>query len=136
MPRTQLIFCLLTLTAIGAAAGRARAAAPEPTRVLRTIDFEERQLGNNEDLPMHWVKVAGKGLPHYVNGLLAADRAHSGQYSFRFDLNGGSLIYRYDPTQIAVHPGAHYLVDCFVQTTILPHARARLTAYFTNIDGE
>src|ERR1700690_4398467 len=111
-------------------AATALAQGPQPNRVLKLIDFEERQLGNNEDLPMHWVKISGSGLPHYVNGVLATDRAHSGQYSFRFDLNGGSLVYRYDPTQISILAGARYRIECYCQTTVLPNARARLTAYF------
>src|SRR5690242_17952200 len=83
---------------------------------------------------MNWSKVTGANLPHYVNGRLATDRAHGGRYSFRFDLNGGSLIYRYDPGQIKVMRGAHYKVETFVQTTPLPRARARLTAYLTDAD--
>ena len=46
---------------------------PPPARGLKIIDFEERKLGNNEDLPMHWVKISGPGLPHYVNGYLSND---------------------------------------------------------------
>lgn len=84
---------------------------------------------------MHWSKVEGTGLPHYVNGKLTNDRAHSGEYSFRFDLNGGSLIYRYDSAQFKVQPGAHYRVEGFVQTTALENARARITAYFNDQDG-
>jgi hypothetical protein len=116
----------------------ATAALAQPAgvdRTLRTIDFEERRLGNVEELPMHWLKLEGTGFPHYVNGRLSTDRAHSGQYSFRFDLNGGSLLYRYAAGQIRVYPGAHYRVECKVQTTVLPNARARLSAYFTDLDG-
>ena len=83
----------------------------EVKRVLRTFDFEERRLGNKEDLPMHWAKVEGKGLPHYVNGRLATDAARSGTHSFRFDLNGGGLAYRYGPGRIRVQAGAHYRVE-------------------------
>jgi len=104
-------------------------------RVLRTFDFEERRLGNAEDLPMNWNKVEGTGLPHYVNGRLATDRARSGKYSFRFDLNGGSLIYRYDAGRIKVQPGAHYRLEGYVRTTVLPNARARISAYLVDIDG-
>src|ERR1700735_1072339 len=89
----------------------ASAAPRGVTRVLRTFDFEERRLGNAEDLPMHWVKVEGPGLPHYVNGQLSSDRARSGKYSFRFDLNGGSLVYRYEQGRIRAHAGAHYRVE-------------------------
>ena len=81
------------------------AAGPvDVSRVLKSLDFEERRLGNREDLPMHWLKVDGPGLPNYVNGKLANDSAHSGEWSFRFDLNGGSLIYRYDPKEVPIHP--------------------------------
>src|SRR4051812_34964854 len=104
-------------------------------RVLRTFDFEERRLGNVEDLPMHWVKVTGPGLPHYVNGRLATDLARNGQYSFRYDLNGGGLVYRYGPNQVKVTNGAHYRIEGYCRTTVLPHARARITAYFTDLDG-
>jgi hypothetical protein len=124
------LFIFIALLPFLAAAGPV-----DVSRVLKSIDFEERRLGNHEDLPMHWLKVEGPGLPNYVNGKLSDDSAHSGQWSFRFDLNGGSLIYRYDPREVPIHLGAHYHVGCFVQTTVLPHARARLTAYFTDQDG-
>ena len=104
------------------------------TRVLRSIDFEERRLGNNEDTPMHWAKVEGPGFPHYVNARLSNDRARNGEYSFRFDLNGGSLVYRYDPKQIKVNAGASYRMEAWVRTTVLEHARARMTAYLTDVD--
>jgi hypothetical protein len=109
--------------------------AAEISRVLRTFDFEERELGNEESLPMQWTKVQGEGLPHYVNGQLATDRHRSGRYSFRFDLNGGSLIYRYGGTLIPAQRGAHYQIDAYCQTTPLPHARARLIAYLVDLDG-
>ncbi len=110
------------------------ACAADAARVLRVIDFEERQLGNAEDLPMHWSKLQGPNLPHYVNGRLTTTRHRSGDYSFQFDLNGGGLIYRYDPRQLKVQPRTHYHVETFVQTTVMPNARARLTAYFTDQD--
>jgi hypothetical protein len=109
--------------------------AVEVSRVLKTFDFEERRLGNDEELPMSWVKVKGPGLPHYVNGRLATDSVHGGRYSFRFDLNGGGLIYRYAPGLIKVQHGAHYRVEGFTRTTVLPNARARMTAYFADVDG-
>lgn len=129
MRRTGIVFLLVVIWPLLAAR------AAQVSRVLRTIDFEERAMGNDEPLPMHWTKERGPTLPFYVNGRLTTDRAHSGKYSFRFDLNGGSLIYRYDPGQIKVMVGAHYRVDCYVATTPMPRARARLTAYLTDIDG-
>lgn len=132
MTRNSLLLAAI-LCATGAVTARAQPA--EVSRVLSTFDFEERRLGNAEDLPMYWAKVEGPGFPHYVNARLTTDRARSGKYSFRFDLNGGSLLYRYPAERIRVRPGSHYLVEGMCQTTPMPVARARLTAYFTDLDG-
>lgn len=129
MKRTGTLIFLLCCILSGSARG------VDVSRVLKTFDFEERSLGNDESLPMHWIKLTGQGLPHYVNGQLSTDRHRSGNYSFRFDLNGGSLIYRYGAGLISVQRGAHYHVDGYCQTTPMPHARARITAYFVDIDG-
>lgn len=107
----------------------------EVSRILKTFDFEERRLGNQGDLPIGWTKVTGPGLPHYVNGKLANDRHRSGDYSFRFDLNGGGLVYRYPARLIKVQRGARYRIEAYCQTSPLPNARARLTAYFVDADG-
>jgi len=123
-----IIFCVIL-------GGPVRAETPAASRILRTFDFEERRLGNPEDLPMHWTKVEGPGMPHYVNGRLATDRRRTGEHSFRFDLNGGSLVYRHDAGRIKVLPGAHYRVEGYVQTAPLAQARARLSAYFVDADG-
>jgi hypothetical protein len=131
MPRRLLPILAL----LAAATTLCRAQPAEVSRVLRTFDFEERRLGNAEDLPMNWTKVEGPGLPHYVNGRLTTDRARSGQYSFRFDLNGGSLVYRYDAGRIKVQQGAHYRIEGYAQTTALANARARITAYLVDLDG-
>src|SRR3954470_7290499 len=126
------VLAILVLIVVGVAS---HAQPAEVNRILRTFDFEERRLGNAEDIPMNWSKVEGPGLPHYVNARLTTDRARSGKYSFRFDLNGGSLVYRYDARRINVQAGAHYRVEGYVQTTPLPNARARMTAYFADADG-
>lgn len=128
----NLLALALCLTA---AASRAAAAPEEVRRVVRTFDFEERRLGNPEELPMHWSKVEGPGMPHYVNGRLTTDLAHSGQYSFRLDLDGGSVAYRYASNRIRVLTGAHYRIEAMVRTTVLPNARARLSAYLADLDG-
>jgi hypothetical protein len=105
------------------------------SRLLRFFDFDERKLGNPEELPMNWSKVVGPGLPHYVNGRLVPDMGRSSGFSFRFDLNGGSLIYRYDTGQIVAKKGAKYRVETFVKTTALENARARVSAFFVDQDN-
>ncbi len=107
----------------------------DQARVLKRFDFEERDRGNVEDIPMDWVKIEGPGMPHYVNGQLSTAAAVSGKYAFRFDLNGGSVLYRYPSGRIKVYPHANYKVSVRVRTDRLANARAQLTAYFTNVDG-
>lgn len=99
-------------------------------RLLQFFDFDERRLGNREDLPMHWSKVEGPGLPHYVNGRLVRDMGRSSGCSFRFDLNGGSLVYRTDPTLLPVTRGGRYRVQTYVKTTQFENARARISVTF------
>ncbi|MDB5301859.1 MAG: hypothetical protein JWO87_3522, partial [Phycisphaerales bacterium] len=60
MRRFPFFFAVLVLP------GLLHAAPAAVSRVLRTFDFEERRLGNAEELPMNWLKVEGIGLPHYV----------------------------------------------------------------------
>lgn len=128
-------FCTCILAVLIVPIATIRAQPAELSRTLKRFDFEERRLGNVEDIPMHWVKVQGDGLPHYVNGHLTADSAHSGSYSFRLDLNGGGLIYRYPSGRIPIQPHAHYRVECFVRMPALAHARAMIRAYFSDRDG-
>lgn len=107
----------------------------EVSRTLKSFDFEERKLGNVSDLPMGWTKVSGPGLPHYLTGHLATDRKHGGEYSFRYDLDGGGIVYRYGPGTLKAQLGARYRVQGFCQTTTLPNARCRITAFFADADG-
>ncbi len=110
----------------------ARVHAAQVTRLIKVIDFEERRLGNDEAVPMHFSQVQGPDLPHYLSGTITGERANSGKYSFRFDLDGGSLVYRYDAEQLPVSAGAHYRIDAMVSTTALEHARARISAGFAD----
>src|SRR4051812_24536976 len=115
LPMKHLPFFILPALLMAFAAAHVAAAPEEVKRVVRTFDFEERRLGNVEELPMHWAKVEGPGMPHYVNGRLSTDLAHSGQYSFRLDLNGGSVAYRYAANRIRVLAGAHYRIEALVR---------------------
>ncbi len=107
-----------------------------PDRVVKSFDFEEREAGNAEELPADWVKLEGSGFPHYVNGHLASDQAYRGKYSFRFDLHGGNLTYRYPTGKIPVSPFACYRISTMVKSAPMQHARSRLSGYFVNPHGK
>ena len=129
--RTMRIVLYIVVAMSWCAAAMAQPA--DVSRVLRTIDFEERRLGNNEDLPMHWLKVEGDGLPAYVNGKLTNDRAHGGTWSFRLDLDGGCLSIVTIPTKSRCNPAA--TIGWRPGHRPPPWLTARrITAYFTDRD--
>ncbi len=111
-------------------------AEPVTGRVLHVFDFEERDDGNYEDTPMHFARVTGMGMPHWVRGRLTTDAAHTGEHSFRLDLNGGSALYRLSSEVLPVSPGANYRVSGQIHTTALEFARARITAYCVDAQGQ
>ena len=102
---------------------------------VRVFDFEERDDGNFEELPMHFARVAGPGMPHWVRGRISPDAARGGDYSFKLELDGGSLLYRLNGGVLPAAPGASYRVGGFVKSTPLRHARPRLAAYLADRDG-
>ncbi len=109
--------------------------ASNAERVVRGFDFEERPRGNLEDIPIGWEKVEGPGLPHYVNGRFDSTTAAEGRFSYRMDLNGGSVVYRYPSGVIPVFHDALYRLSVRVKTTQLEYARATLTAWLADEAG-
>ena len=132
MGRAFVVLSLMLLTC-----GLARGGEPVESvggRVVRHFDFEERDEGNYEPLPMGWSRVVGPGLPHYCRGRLVADLA-AGGHSFNLVVDGGSVMYRLDAGTLAAVPGARYRVRGLARTTPLAHARARLGAYLVDANG-
>jgi hypothetical protein len=112
---------------------------------VATFDFEERALGNFESVPMYWSKLVGRGYPAYATGRFDTTVFRSATTSFRLDIDGGSVAYRFTPPpatfgkgpgRIAVTPDGDYVILAFVKTTPLAHARADLTAWFADASGK
>lgn len=99
-------------------------------RVPKYFDFDERPLGNLEDVPMYWEKVTGQGFPHYVNGGFDFETGYPEPPSFALRLDGGSVGYRFLSRKIPVVRFNDYMVMAFVRTSGLTHARAYLSAWF------
>jgi hypothetical protein len=129
--------------AVGPAQGQATATAQggeklPGSRVIKTFDFEEVALGNFESVPMYWAKVVGKGYPEYSVGAFDHSRFRSSNTSFMLKTDGGSVAYRFTPPaakRIPVHPNADYYVIAFVRTNQLKYARADITAWLADEEG-
>lgn len=103
-------------------------------RVVKAFDFNERPLGNLEELPMHWEKVTATGFPHYVNGELDETEGRPAP-CFRLTLDGGNLGYRYIAQKIPAFPGSDHKIIAYVKTVGLRHARGYLEAFYMDRFG-
>ncbi len=127
-----------------------------PRRQVARFDFEERALGNFEDLPMHWYilgrdarsseaafmakplhdqLVHAVGYPLHTKVSFDKSQAVSSQHSLLLQLNGGNVGAFVEVGTIPATPGSDYLVSAKVRTTDLKWARARLVAYFIDAEG-
>jgi len=121
-------------------------AAPKPSsspdvstsfakRVVKTFDFNEKQLGNLEDIPMDWEKVTLSGFPHYVNGQFD-DLVGNPKPSFKLPLNGGNIGYVFSERVIPAFPGSDHKIFAYVKTQNLRYARGYMQAFYMDRFGK
>jgi hypothetical protein len=153
----RLLLAVAALTA-WAPPGDCRAmaadASPQP-RLVHRFDFEERQLGNFEDLPRHWNPIGRKtqnpdafrtvplhsemeavsGYPAFSKVGFDTSQKVSGEYSFYLGLDGGNTGAFLEAGTVPAVPGSDYRVAAMVRTTPLRYAQAVVTVYFINREG-
>ncbi len=105
-------------------------------RQVKVFDFDERPLGNFEETPMHWTQFEGPGLPSYSEGAFDYDIGHEAPPSFRFWVRGGSIGYEYAHTDLVIFPDSDYLIEGFIRTGNLEHARAFMACYLVDRFGQ
>lgn len=107
------------------------------TRVIRHFDFEEAQTARVR-FPLHFKRTIAedRGFPRFGELALANDAAFSGDWSFRFDLVGGSLSAGIPTGVMPVLPLADYAVSTKVRTHGLRYAGARLIAWLCDAAGD
>lgn len=111
----------------------------DPTKLYRLVklfDFDERPLGNFEDVPMYWHRLGGDGLPLYSDGRFDDAVGHRAAPSFRFNLCGGNIVYEYAHADLEISPESDYLIEGFVRATGLVHARAFIACFLVDEAGE
>ncbi len=124
-------------------------------RLVEHFDFDERDDGNFEKLPMAWYVVgrdalnsdpafqrqpihqqltASLGYPRHNPVHFDDAQQTSGRESLYMGLDGGNSGVFLEVGAVPAVPTSDYLVTVRVRTTTLEHARACFTAYF--IDGK
>jgi hypothetical protein len=101
-----------------------------PRHVLKRFDFDERGLGNVEDVPMYWLQRIGANLPHYNIGTFDRSVGHDAPPSFRLTAITESVAFTYSKNDIPVEPGNRYLVSGWIRSEGLRKSRALLTAAY------
>jgi hypothetical protein len=130
---------LCAAAAVGTLHAQVKNDSPRPTQVFELIkrfDFDERPLGNYEDVPMYWQQLEGDGLPPYSRGRFDDNFGHAAPPSFRFDLQGGSIAYEYVHTDMTIQPGADHMLAGYIRAAGLEHSRAFVQAYLVDRFGQ
>lgn len=104
-------------------------------RKVKVFDFDERPLGNWEDTPMYWRRLAGEGLPAYSRGHFDDDFGHNAPPSFVMDVQGGSVAYEYQHTDLAISPKSDYVIEGYIRAEGLEYARALITCHLLDSAG-
>lgn len=105
-------------------------------RIVKTFDFDEHGAGNLDEIPMMWEKHEAVGFPDYALGKFDRIVGHDSPPSFYLDLNGNNCAYSYAGLDIAAEPNSDYRIVAYVMPDRLNHARAFISAYFLDANGE
>jgi hypothetical protein len=127
-----------------------------PQRRVAHFDFEERDDGNYEALPMGWHAIGRPALvvdPNFHRQPMHAEmatrpgfpafnevrfdrgRSASGEHSLLLGIDGGQAGAFLENGSIVVVPGADYLITARVSTAGLDRASARLGVFFIDAVG-
>ncbi len=104
-------------------------------RIVKHFDFDEKPLENYTNLPMLWRPHRAELFPLHNEGRFDEQIGRAGQPSFRMEINGGSVAYRYEGNDIAVRTNSDYLVVAWARAGDLGSARAYVTACFLDRKG-
>lgn len=153
----SLLRALLLLAILGGwSAASIDAAAFTQQRLVQQYDFDERDAGNFEKLPMAWYVIGREslnpdahfnqvplhetllrrgGYPHYNTVGFDTRQKTSGRESLYLDLRGGNVGAFLEVGALPAVPNSDYQLTVNVRTTNLKFARARFTAYFIDPEG-
>lgn len=135
---------------------QASSAVPPGWRLVHAFDFEERELGNVDTMPMYWYAIGQEadttnpnfnrqplhreltsvsGYPRYSELGFDHRVATSGQTSFRLGVRGGSAGAFLEVGAVPAVPLSDYHITANVLISQLQHARVRLSAYLVDDQG-
>lgn len=134
--RIRLLWTAACVVGALAGPGRADESAAERLsnqRVVKTFDFNEPE--NYEPIPMHWERISKFGFPDFAEGSFDRTVGASSSPSFRLESRGANIAFTYDGEDIPAKLGSDYEIHASVRTRGAKHARAYLSAFYTDRYG-
>ena len=138
-----VLAALLVAPAVQAQAPPSRVEAVEPPldplrstrRIVHQFDFDERDAGNLEEVPMFWGPIRTDGFPRFTQGAFDFDTGHTAPPSFHLKSTGRSVAYLYSGPATRVRTNSDYRIVGYVRPDNLLHARACLSAHYLDRVG-
>ncbi len=108
------------------------------SRIVHEFTFMEPD--NLNDIPKYWVRFPDLTepdpvFPRYTEGFFDRDIGHLAPPSFYLEHKGHCVAFRYVGPAARIKPG-DYLVTGWVKPDRIQHARATISAYYLNWEGE
>ncbi len=107
-----------------------------PHRLVHHFDFNEREAGNLENLPMFWEAIRPEGFPRFAEGSFDEQFGLTDSVSFHLKSEGRNVAYSYVGPDTRVQPNTSYLVEAHIRPDKLEHARAWMSAHFLDEDRQ
>lgn len=106
-----------------------------PRRIIHVFDFNERERGNLEDIPMYWTPIRQPGFPHFARGRIDERIGNDAPPSFNLCASGRNVGYRYAGPHTPVRFANVYRVTARIRPRQLIHARACVEACYLDSHG-
>ena len=109
---------------------------PNSDRIVHRFDFNERGMGNLDDVPMYWLPLRPEGFPGFADGSFDFEVGATAPPSFYLNCNGRNVAYQYVGADLPVRANSEYRIAFALKPHNLRHARACVSAYFVDKQGD
>lgn len=104
--------------------------------LLHQFDFNERDQGNLEDVPMFWEPLYLQGFSRHAMGRFDLGLGHEDRSSFHLSLAGSNVTYVYVGQSMRVQAFNRYVVKGFIRPDHLEYSRAFIAACFLDFRAQ
>ena len=105
-------------------------------RVVHHYDFDERAVGNLEEIPKFWVPLRPPGFPHYTSAAFDFEEGRAAPPSFHVSSEGRNVAYHYTGPETRVRINSDYRIEAYIRPDRLHYARACFSAHFLDKHGQ